>query len=249
MGTVNRVAGTAGTFTYTLNVVPDAPPTVALYTDPARTVLEHTATVDTTADPAAFLVNYPATLPAGNHYLTVTTAVAGVTHVDTDDVLVLVPITGGVGDSGPPPWQPTVNDVENLLPRRAPFTATSRPSTLDVAELVEHITGELLAELTGPLPERLHGLARGAAAYGAAALVEQAHHPEQSFGDDAAASALYSRYTGAVTRLRALAGALGLTLDRTGAPGAGGTVDGARTYRVGTVRTPSAAELAALPSP
>jgi hypothetical protein len=136
------------------------------------------------------------------------------------------------------PWRPTPDDVHALIARRPAFTETSRPSLAEVELLISGVVGEIEAELTGPLPITLHGLARQCVAYGAASLVEQSFTPEQALGDEAPAAALYARYLALLARLRTLAAAVGVALD----PSGGG--EGTRTYRSGSVRTPSEGEIA-----
>ncbi|MFN2466139.1 MAG: hypothetical protein ABR598_07735 [Candidatus Dormibacteria bacterium] len=99
MSTVTRTATVDGTFTYTLNQRPVAPPVLTIYSDPSRTVVAVAAVATVpTANPLAFTCAYPHTLPAGTYYLdlaSVFSAGQPALH-DADDDLVLTAPTGTV---------------------------------------------------------------------------------------------------------------------------------------------------------
>lgn len=92
MSTVTRTAGVVGTFPVTFTQAPVQPPTLTVYSDPARSVVAvPTAPLAATASVTSWVATYPATLPTGTYYLTVaavyTTGQPPV--LDQDDTLVL----------------------------------------------------------------------------------------------------------------------------------------------------------------
>lgn len=110
MSTVTRVAGVAGTFTYTLNQIPAETPTLTVYSDAGRTVVAVAeTTLDVTANPAVFTASYPADLDPGLYYLQFQTVftTGQPALVDNDDDLTLLTATGTVGLSV------TTGDVED----------------------------------------------------------------------------------------------------------------------------------------
>jgi uncharacterized phiE125 gp8 family phage protein len=101
-----RVAGVAGTLTYTLSssgtpVVPQSAPVTTIYSDQAMTQVAVAAATDAAGGAAnAFLIAYPSTLAAGTYYIkTVTTISTGNVLTDVDDRLILVPVTGSVSSA------------------------------------------------------------------------------------------------------------------------------------------------------
>lgn len=130
-------------------------------------------------------------------------------------------------------WTPDAQDVKPLVPRRldsGPFTTATKPSSDDVAGLIDGVVAEILADL-GPIPDddNLLRVARWAVTLGAAYYVEQNFFPEQQ-DRDGTAERLHQRYLEQLARLRASLAAFG--------------VDTAR-QTVGTIRTPSAVVAAA----
>ena len=101
MSSVTKTAGIDGTFTYTLSVVPDEAPKLTIYSNPERTVVAQAEqTLVATANPSVFEATYDASLAATTYYLGFTTVVtSGEPAVaDNDDTLVLIDISGIVGD-------------------------------------------------------------------------------------------------------------------------------------------------------
>lgn len=112
MSQVQRTAGVAGTFSYTLSVVPFAAPVMTIYSDAARTVQAVApAALAATANPSVFTASYPASLAVGTYYLKFSTAVTNgqPAWIDSDDELILVSASGSVVTS-----YASVQDVRNL---------------------------------------------------------------------------------------------------------------------------------------
>lgn len=84
-----------------------------------------------------------------------------------------------------PTWAPTPGDVENVIARLAvdetgatgTFTDTSTPTTAQVSELVSARVERLVGRF-GDIPDGLTGLAKAAAAIGAAASIARSFYPE-----------------------------------------------------------------------
>jgi uncharacterized phiE125 gp8 family phage protein len=144
-----RVAGVAGTLTYTLTsngvaVVPASAPVTTIYSDQAMTQVAVAAATDA-AGPAAnaFLIAYPSTLAAGTYYLkTVTTIATGNVNTDVDDRLILVPVTGSVSSG-----LATLDEFKAHLKRRSIATTEDAKlqAFLDAATpVIEDITGAIL---------------------------------------------------------------------------------------------------------
>lgn len=84
-----------------------------------------------------------------------------------------------------PSWAPSVGDVANVVARLAvdasgatgTFTDTSTPTTAQVAAIISARAQRLLGRF-GPIPEDLAGLAKDAAAVGAAASIARSFFPE-----------------------------------------------------------------------
>lgn len=99
MSTAQRVAGVAGTFSYTLNVVPFGIPQLTIYSDVGRTVVAlASAPTVATGNPSVFTASYPSTLAAGTYYLSFSTVITNAQPplVDADDTLVLATVIGTV---------------------------------------------------------------------------------------------------------------------------------------------------------
>lgn len=203
-GSSSRIAGIPGTFTYTLSTAPLSAPALTIYSDPARSIVVSTSTTTPTANPQAFTASYPA-LPAGTYYLRFITSLVSGTLVDADDTLALDAVTGSVELA----WKPSVARVAGVIPQRvtdetgmplASFTASTVPSDTQVQGQIDTITSEIAA-VVGAIPESLAEFARGTAALGAAALVEQSFFS----GEQGNFSTLDARYNAALERLRGAA--------------------------------------------
>lgn len=85
-------------------------------------------------------------------------------------------------------YTPAVADVGAILRSRTvdtngsevgTFTPATRPTETQVANLIVTAVGEVEARVGSDLRDSLHGMARTAATYRAAALVEISYYPEQ----------------------------------------------------------------------
>lgn len=105
-------------------------------------------------------------------------------------------------------WLPNRDAVKALIPQRTrgqPFDATTIPTAADVDETITQIGDELVGDVgTIPADDELRNYARRVVALGAAAQIELALWPEQSYNDSSVGQVLYSKYRTGVERLRAL---------------------------------------------
>lgn len=124
----------------------------------------------------------------------------------------------------------TVEDVRALLPHRR-IDATTRPSAEQVEGFLAFTTAEVGARIdvltiAGASPAviaRAEGAARGYVAMGAAAMAEDAGHPEQAGrGASSYGGVLWERYT---ERLEGIVGFLDLDEGDAGGPGVGSSSD------------------------
>jgi len=145
MATVDKPAGSGGTYTYTLTAAPAAPPTRTIFTDAARTVTAAAAQVMTaTGSPVQFTGTYPLTLAAGRYFLRHAFSTAGgAALVDDDDELLLVAPDGTVGGT-----YATVQDVA------AGFRPLTAPEALIVPTLIDRAESILLATVPS-IPTRV----------------------------------------------------------------------------------------------
>lgn len=97
MSSVTKPVG-GGLFTYTLSVVPDAPPDMTIYSDPLRTIVaEGPTTLVATGNPSVFTASYSNALAAGQYYLGFVFLCNGTPTADNNDTLLLVDPSGDVG--------------------------------------------------------------------------------------------------------------------------------------------------------
>jgi len=119
VASVEKPAGSGGTYTYTLTVAPASAPTRTIFSDAGRTTVAAAATVMTaTGSAVQFTGTYPLTLVAGRYFLRHTfSTVGGAALVDDDDDLLLVNPGGTVGRF------PFTSDPASVAGRWRPLTA------------------------------------------------------------------------------------------------------------------------------
>lgn len=122
MATVDKPAGSAGTYTYTLTAAPAAAPTRTIFSDAARTVVVAAAAPTVaTASSTQFTGSYPLTLAAGRYYLRHTfSTTGGAALIDDDDELLLVNPDGTVGGF------PFTSDPASIESRWRPLTPAEK---------------------------------------------------------------------------------------------------------------------------
>lgn len=100
---------------------------------------------------------------------------------------------------------PTLGQVHARIASRPVFTATSRPTAVEVGLLITDKAAEVDIEVAEGviLPADLIAYARSTIAYGVAADVEATYFPEQQLGDDSSGRSLVATYLRMLDRLRA----------------------------------------------
>lgn len=143
---VTRATGVAGSYSYTLDITPTAPPQVTVYSDPARTTVVVAATATSaTGNPVQFTAAVPTALAAGHYYLRfVSTFTGGQTFTDDGNDLVLQAPVGSVG--------PAIATTGHRVPYVSAAEFLAYPEFLDLNDL---ITGGAAAAQTDELTNML----------------------------------------------------------------------------------------------